>query len=211
MTTPKKNRAAREGGPMPPAARRPVTSSRPCRPWPPPASRLGIRRGLRALGIGCAAAAAGAPAGGAPATGSAAAAAAASSVGWSTSSARAWCTETIGESRPCESSGISTPSGSLRSDRCSRSLMFIADTSTSRNSGRSFGRQLTSTSLRRCETTPPALTPGDRAVALEVQRDRDADLLVLEHALQVDVQDGVAAPDDAARPSGSRPGSRRRP
>ena len=59
------------------------------------------------------------------------------------------------------------------------------------NSGRSFGRQLTSTSVRRCETTPPFFTPGDAAVALEVQRDRDADLLVLEHALQVEVQDGV--------------------
>ena len=38
---------------------------------------------------------------------------------------------------------------------------------------------------------PPFFTPGDDRVALEVQRDRDADLLVLEHALQVDVQHGV--------------------
>jgi len=30
-----------------------------------------------------------------------------------------------------------------------------------------------------------------RRLALEVQRDRDADLLVLQHALQVDMQHGV--------------------
>ena len=35
------------------------------------------------------------------------------------------------------------------------------------NSGRSFGRQLTSTSLRRCETMPPALTPGAAASPLK--------------------------------------------
>ena len=51
---------------------------------------------------------------------------------------------------------------------------------------------LTSTSLSRCDTTPPCVfTPGAAGRALEVQRNRHADLLVLQHALQIHVQDLV--------------------
>ena len=61
------------------------------------------------------------------------------------------------------------------------------------NSGRSFGRQETSTSAMRCETTPPCdLHARRRGLALEVDRHVDADLLGLHDALQVDVHDGVA-------------------
>ncbi len=117
--------------------------------------------------------------------------AAASAAGVSTSSARAWCTETIGELRPWVSSGISTPSGSLRSERYS--IWFIArpDRSTSMNSGRSFGRQVTSTSLLQVRNHAAGLDARRGRFALEVQRNRDADLLVVEDPLQVDVQHGV--------------------
>ena len=104
-------------------------------------------------------------------------------------------------SRPCASSNSSHARGQRRSDRCRISFSAIPDTSTSMNSGRSFGRQITSTSFIRCDTMPPCVfTPSAIGFALEVQRDADADLLVLQHALQIHVQDRVASPDGAARP-----------
>src|SRR5438067_1441868 len=102
----------------------------------------------------------GAPAasGAAPSAGTAAAASAATGSG---SSARGAWIETTGALRRV-SSGIATPGGSGMSARNLVSLRLMPERSSSRNSGRSFGRQLTSTSARMCETTPPwLLTPGD--------------------------------------------------
>src|SRR5438477_433581 len=87
--------------------------------------------------------------------------AAASAATGSGSSARGAWIETTGALRRV-SSGIATPAGSGMSARNLVSLRLMPERSSSRNSGRSFGRQLTSTSARMCETTPPwLLTPGD--------------------------------------------------
>ena len=94
-----------------------------------------------------------------------------------------------------------TPGGSGMSDRNLVSFRLMPDMSTSRNSGRSFGRQTTSTSARRCDTTPPwTFTPGEMRLALEVNRQLDADLLVLDDALQINVHNNVARRDASARP-----------
>ena len=87
--------------------------------------------------------------------------AAASAVG-SGSSARGLCTDTTGGLRPPASSVIVTPFGTGMSARNFVSLRFMPERSSSRNSGRSCGRQVTSTSDSRCDTTPPcSFTPGD--------------------------------------------------
>ena len=81
---------------------------------------------------------------------------------------------------PWQCAGIVTPSGSGRSDRCFDSFMCISERSSSMNSGRSFGRQEISTSAMRCDTTPPCDLHARRSgLALEVDRDVDADLLGL--------------------------------
>ena len=68
----------------------------------------------------------------------------------------------------------------------------MPEMSSSRNSGRSFGRQVTSTSRAhvRHDAALGLDARGDR-LALEVDRQLDADLLVLDDALQVDVHDGI--------------------
>src|SRR5947209_6845683 len=116
--------------------------------------------GAPGAAAGAAPGAPGAPAasGAAPSAGTAAAASAATGSG---SSARGAWIETTGALRRV-SSGIATPGGSGMSARNLVSLRLMPERSSSRNSGRSFGRQLTSTSARMCETTPPwLLTPGD--------------------------------------------------
>ena len=60
------------------------------------------------------------------------------------------------------------PSGIFSCDRWMLSLSDSPDMSTSMNSGRSLGRQETSTSLRMCDTSPPCdLTPGETASPLK--------------------------------------------
>src|SRR5579872_1593145 len=115
--------------------------SSPLRASPPAAPAAGAAPG--APGAAPAAGAApGAPgaAGAAPSAGTAAAASAATGSG---SSARGAWIDTTGSLRRV-SSGIVTPSGSGTSLRNLVSLRFISERSSSRNSGRSFGRQLTS-------------------------------------------------------------------
>ena len=86
-----------------------------------------------------------------------------------------------------------TPSGSGRSDRCFDWFISICERSSSMNSGRSFGRQEISTSAMQVRHDAAlALHARGRGLALEVDRDVDADLLRLQDALQVDVHDGVA-------------------
>jgi hypothetical protein len=69
-------------------------------------------------------------------------------------------------SLPRRSSGITTPAGSLMSDRCTMSPIFNAPRSTSMNSGRSFGRQEIVTSLSSCVMTEPASLPAGEVVWL---------------------------------------------
>ena len=68
------------------------------------------------------------------------------------------------------------------------------DRSSSRNSGRSFGRQLISTSWIRCEHDAALRlhARGDR-LALEVDRQTNLQLLVLHHALQIHMHHGIRA------------------
>ena len=61
-----------------------------------------------------------------------------------------------------------TPSGIFSCDKWMLSLSDSPEMSTSTNSGKSFGRHETSTSLRMCETMPPWLfTPGAIAAPLK--------------------------------------------
>src|SRR6478672_10469486 len=88
-------------------------------------------------------------------------AAAGASVGSSTSSLPCLAmTIATSCSLPSFSSGISTPSGSFSSERWTMSPTLRSDRSTSMNSGRYFGRQLTSTSLSSCVTTTSADLPA---------------------------------------------------
>jgi hypothetical protein len=77
------------------------------------------------------------------------------------SSARGLWIDTTGALR-CVQLGNRDALGQRHIARNLVSFRFMFDRSSSRNSGRSFGRQLTSTSERMCDTTPPwTFTPGD--------------------------------------------------
>ena len=99
------------------------------------------------------------------------------STGVPTSSARGGWTATTGVVLAVLQRTSATPSGSWRSDRCFDLVQLHPCTSSSMNSGRSFGRQVTSTSVSSGATTPPCPSRPARRLALEVNRHVDADLL----------------------------------
>src|SRR5580692_2810967 len=100
-----------------------------------------------------AAAAPAAPGAAAAAAPSAPGAAAAAAVGSGSSARGLWIATTAASS--FASSTSTTPSGTLSCDKCTLSLSESPEISTSIYSGRSFGKQEISTSLRICETMPP--------------------------------------------------------
>src|SRR5580698_1428277 len=100
-----------------------------------------------------AAAAPAAPGAAAAAAPSAPGAAAAAAVGSGSSARGLWIATTAASS--FASSTSTTPSGTLSCDKWTLSLSESPEISTSINSGKSFGRQEISTSVRMCETIPP--------------------------------------------------------
>jgi hypothetical protein len=82
----------------------------------------------------------------------------------------------------------STPFGSATSRTCSEWPTVRLERSTSMNSGRSSGKQVMSSSFSTWLAMPPCFLHAGRLVGVhEVQRHLHVDLLVLGHALEVDV------------------------
>ena len=129
----------------------------------------------------------------APRAAAAAAAASASRRASATSSTCAFGTTaaaTTGSSLPRVTTA--TPGGSLSADTWTELPTSSVDRSTSMNSGRSFGRQVMSSSVSTWLTiAPETFTAGETLAVDEVQRHLHVDLAVLVDALEVDVQDLV--------------------